>query len=245
MPFGEVRDITGSQDPITQTDFGYTGQRNLASMGLMDYRARFYSPLLGRFTQPDVFVSNVINPQAWNRYSYVYNSPIVYNDPSGHLMVCNASGTICTDSPDDLPGPASSTSSNRGSKNPGNIDDDLGGDLHEDIFKDFQGYDEGNGEIEDSEGSSGDNGESTCYGAAVAGGLGILALIPMDIALVVANVEVTAIPVVGPFVEVIILLPVDLAVIDLHLSFAGLVVQGVSKPCDEVEFDFLPPWGIE
>ncbi|HNF36053.1 MAG TPA: hypothetical protein PLZ03_14745, partial [Anaerolineales bacterium] len=25
------------------------------------------------------------NPQAWNRFSYVMNSPILYNDPSGHM----------------------------------------------------------------------------------------------------------------------------------------------------------------
>jgi hypothetical protein len=37
MPFGEVREILGHTE-ITQTDFGYTNQRNYAMMGLMDYR---------------------------------------------------------------------------------------------------------------------------------------------------------------------------------------------------------------
>ena len=84
MPFGEVRDISGATN-ITETDFGYTGQRNLASMGLMDYNARFYSPTLGRFIQPDSFVPNPINPQLWNRYSYAYNNPIIYIDPDGNF----------------------------------------------------------------------------------------------------------------------------------------------------------------
>jgi RHS repeat-associated protein len=84
LPFGQVRaDITGPQLPIT--DLGYTGQRSLGDdLGLMDYRARFYSPYLNRFIQPDNIVPGAANPQAMNRYSYTLNNPIRYNDPSGH-----------------------------------------------------------------------------------------------------------------------------------------------------------------
>jgi RHS repeat-associated protein len=82
LPFGEVRSIPNS--PIIQTDFGYTGQRNLSGTGLMDYRARFYSQSLGRFIQPDSIIPNPANPQSWNRYSYVRNNPILFNDPTGH-----------------------------------------------------------------------------------------------------------------------------------------------------------------
>lgn len=90
MPFGEVRTDVGTA--ITQTDFGYTGQRDFlkvgthAKMGLMDYNARFYSPTLGRFTQPDTIVPDPSNPQSLNRFSYVNNSPILFNDPSGHYQ---------------------------------------------------------------------------------------------------------------------------------------------------------------
>jgi hypothetical protein len=28
------------------------------------------------------------NPQSWNRYSYVYNRPVILNDPSGHCPQC-------------------------------------------------------------------------------------------------------------------------------------------------------------
>ena len=56
MPFGETRTISGTTN-ISETDFGYTGQRDYsADFGLMDYRARFYSPALARFTQPDTVV---------------------------------------------------------------------------------------------------------------------------------------------------------------------------------------------
>jgi len=50
----------------------------------MDYKARFYSSYLNHFTQPDSIVPDPLNPQSWNRYSYVLNNPIRYNDPSGH-----------------------------------------------------------------------------------------------------------------------------------------------------------------
>ena len=81
LPFGQVREDVGS---ITQTDFGYTGQRDVAGLGLMDYKARFYSSTLGRFTQPDTIIPGVASPQSWNRYSYVSNSPINLSDPEGH-----------------------------------------------------------------------------------------------------------------------------------------------------------------
>jgi len=86
-PFGQVRTNIPQpipNSPITQTDFGYTGQRDLPSMGLMDYNARFYDSNTGRFIQPDTLIPNPADPQSWNRYSYVRGNPIRYSDPTGH-----------------------------------------------------------------------------------------------------------------------------------------------------------------
>lgn len=52
----------------------------------MDYKARFYSPYLNRFLQPDSIIPNPANPQSLNRFGYVGNNPIRYNDPTGHIM---------------------------------------------------------------------------------------------------------------------------------------------------------------
>ena len=41
---------------------------------------------LNQFTQPDTIVPDPSNPQDWNRYSYVTNNPVKYNDPSGHAQ---------------------------------------------------------------------------------------------------------------------------------------------------------------
>jgi hypothetical protein len=50
----------------------------------MDYRARYYSPRLGRFISPDTIVPDLANPQALNRYAYVLGNALGYTDPSGH-----------------------------------------------------------------------------------------------------------------------------------------------------------------
>jgi hypothetical protein len=40
---------------------------------------------MGRFIQADTIVPSPGNPQSWNRYAYVYNNPVGYSDPSGHI----------------------------------------------------------------------------------------------------------------------------------------------------------------
>jgi RHS repeat-associated protein len=53
-------------------------------IGLYDYNARYYDPALGRFVQADTVVPEPGNAQALNRYTYVYNNPLVYEDRDGH-----------------------------------------------------------------------------------------------------------------------------------------------------------------
>ena len=81
-PFGEVRWQNGS----TPTDRTFTGQlAEPSGLGsLMNYNAREYSPVLGRFLSADTIVPNPGSSQSLNRYSYVENSPLIHIDPSGH-----------------------------------------------------------------------------------------------------------------------------------------------------------------
>ena len=44
------------------------------------------SPYINRFVQPDTIIPDLSNPQSWNRYSYVTNRPVNFNDPTGHVM---------------------------------------------------------------------------------------------------------------------------------------------------------------
>jgi RHS repeat-associated protein len=99
LPFGQVRTDV---DTINETDLGYTGQRDLGMGGLMDYKARFYSTLLGRFIQPDTIIPAPFNPQSWNRFSYVFNNPIKYNDPTGHYACGDGYEDECDPNPNGL-----------------------------------------------------------------------------------------------------------------------------------------------
>ncbi len=49
--------------------------------------ARMYGYSHGRFTSPDPLAAsaNPIRPQSWNRYSYSYNNPYKFTDPSGMI----------------------------------------------------------------------------------------------------------------------------------------------------------------
>ena len=45
------------------------------------------SPYINHFIQPDTVIPNLYNPQSLNRYSYVTNRPVNFNDPTGHREV--------------------------------------------------------------------------------------------------------------------------------------------------------------
>jgi RHS repeat-associated protein len=57
----------------------YTGREYDNTTGLYYYRARYYSPILGRFISRDPIGYG----DGVNAYRYVRNSPIGYNDPEG------------------------------------------------------------------------------------------------------------------------------------------------------------------
>jgi RHS repeat-associated protein len=69
----------------------FTGQYHEAGLpggeGLSYYNARWYDARLGRFISADTLVPNPANPQAFNRYSYVFNNPLRFTAPSGRCPV--------------------------------------------------------------------------------------------------------------------------------------------------------------
>ncbi|WPB74323.1 toxin TcdB middle/N-terminal domain-containing protein [Archangium violaceum] len=71
---------------------GYGGHE-VDETGLVYMNARYYDPQLGRFISPDALVPSSGNPQALNRYAYVYNNPISNTDPTGHVPVVAAIAT--------------------------------------------------------------------------------------------------------------------------------------------------------
>ncbi len=101
--FGESRYSFGDLN----TDYHFTGQREEASLGIYYFGARWMDPSLGRFTSPDSIIpTSTQGTQAWDRYAFVNNNPVRYNDPTGHYIAgnCNYRNPNCdfqqTDEPE-------------------------------------------------------------------------------------------------------------------------------------------------
>jgi RHS repeat-associated protein len=73
--------------PMAQASFGFTGyqQNDLGQFGIVRAGARLYDPELARFYQADSVISEVLNSQDLNLYSYVHNKPTSLVDPSGMM----------------------------------------------------------------------------------------------------------------------------------------------------------------
>jgi RHS repeat-associated protein len=74
--FGEPNRVSG-----VGNSYMFTGRNYDSETGLYYYRARYYSPRIGRFLQPDPwgFVDGL------NLYEYVRNNPVNFLDPLGLL----------------------------------------------------------------------------------------------------------------------------------------------------------------
>jgi RHS repeat-associated protein len=70
--------IPGSSNVVGER-FGYTGQAWLPELGMAYYKARIYSPTLGRFLQTDP----IGYADGANWYAYVGNDPVNFADPLG------------------------------------------------------------------------------------------------------------------------------------------------------------------
>ncbi|WP_437936847.1 RHS repeat-associated core domain-containing protein [Sorangium sp. So ce341] len=87
-PFGQRRNAdwaTGgpAAAPPSET-IGFTGHEDEEELSLINMRGRIYDPALGRFLSADPFVQAPFFSQSLNRYSYAFNNPLSFVDPTGY-----------------------------------------------------------------------------------------------------------------------------------------------------------------
>jgi RHS repeat-associated protein len=78
-PFGSPEMLRHDDENVRAS---FTGHEH-DSTGLINMRGRMYDAAVGRFLTPDPLVQAPGYSQNWNRYSYVFNSPLYFTDPSG------------------------------------------------------------------------------------------------------------------------------------------------------------------
>ena len=66
--------------------FGYTSLPYEYYSGLTYARARYYQPEIGRFISEDTYKGDIWSPQSQNLYTYVWNNPLKWTDPSGNKI---------------------------------------------------------------------------------------------------------------------------------------------------------------
>jgi RHS repeat-associated protein len=87
-PFGTylVDEKNSDYSNFPDANYTFTDQEDDDDIGLYNYGARLYDPVIGRFISPDRLVQAPENPQSLNRYSYCLNNPLIYTDPSGEFF---------------------------------------------------------------------------------------------------------------------------------------------------------------
>lgn len=73
-------DIEGIKD-----NKGFTGHEMLEKLDLVHMNGRVYDPLVGKFLSGDPVITDPMNGQRYNRYSYVLNNPTNLTDPTGFV----------------------------------------------------------------------------------------------------------------------------------------------------------------
>ncbi len=81
-------DAFGIEKDIDQNDtnpFRYCGEYYDKETETYYLRARYYNPSVGRFITEDSYLGKLEDPLSLNLYTYAYNNPVMYIDPSGHF----------------------------------------------------------------------------------------------------------------------------------------------------------------
>ncbi len=90
-----IHNSTGAVQPLTanMTNLLYNGESLDVRTGLMNFRARWYAPEVGRFERLDPFAGDPTSPFSFGKYSFVHGDPITGIDPTGLSLALSVSFT--------------------------------------------------------------------------------------------------------------------------------------------------------
>ena len=93
-PYGGAENDYCSSSSVPQ-HYKFTGKERDAESGLDNFGARYNASSMGRFMTPDPGNAGVVNadPQSWNAYAYVRNTPVNLTDPTGAVFCRPANST--------------------------------------------------------------------------------------------------------------------------------------------------------
>jgi len=86
-PWGKRRDPVSHATPDTLDgkidNKGFTNHEMLDQLDLVHMNGRVYDPFVARFLSGDPVIQDPTNGQNYDRYSYVFNNPTNFTDPTG------------------------------------------------------------------------------------------------------------------------------------------------------------------
>lgn len=81
-----ITDKNSIENTTLLIDRGYTSHEHFPQVGIIHMNGRLYDPLLRRFLNADEHIQDPYNTQNYNKYGYVLNNPLMFNDPSGEFF---------------------------------------------------------------------------------------------------------------------------------------------------------------
>lgn len=81
-----ITDKNSIDNALLLLERGYTSHEHFAEVGIIHMNGRLYDPLLRRFLNADENIQDPVNTQNYNKYGYVMNNPLMFNDPSGEFI---------------------------------------------------------------------------------------------------------------------------------------------------------------
>ncbi len=91
-------DVVNLSELLAVTQKGFTGHQQVDHASIIHMGGRIYDPEIGRFIQADPIVQAPKDGQSLNRYSYVFNNPLSYTDPTGYVCETLSEGHEMCDS---------------------------------------------------------------------------------------------------------------------------------------------------